>query len=204
MASAHDDPPNCQNNIIYDSDPLCRAHFSESHTLYRWGSTIAADHHSGERARFNTAASTWQNTTNPDSPWHVHFDSTDGSNVNMLDMSGNTIGLARTPREDVFDHLYAFTTLALRHNMGDLPGDPTWYTGTGTPGSNQQDAWGLWMEAQGHIQMISHHTPPGHEGHSHQHTVSGTQERGSTTKRAPVAHEIQHACNPYQRTRLSC
>lgn len=122
----------------------------------------------------------------------------------MLDFTGNTLGRALTPQEDLFDHVYAFTTLALRHNMSSLPWTATWYTGTGTPSSTQYDAWSVWMEELGHIQMISHHTPPGHEGHNHEHTVSGLTDLGSTTKRTPVAHEIQHACNAYRRTHSSC
>lgn len=201
-AHGHNDPPECQSNISYRTDPYCRAHLQNSHLLYHWGSVIAQAHHAGERARFGSGVYTWTSVASPNSPWHVHYNTDVSTHADMLTMSGGALGVGVIPQEDAADHYYVVLRLALRHNITDL--GVTWYTGTATPGGTQVDAWEVWAEELGHVQNVSHHIPPGHEYHSHQHTMSGSSTVASVTKRSVTPHEATHACLPYRRVHASC
>lgn len=107
------------------------------------------------------------------------------------------------------------TGLWLRHDIGEVrscgPGRDqvcSWYSGTGTPGVNQVDAWGVSVEEVGHVRNISHHIPPNHST-SHGHAMDGGlcfDDPASCTmdNRLLTFHEREHACLPYRLEHSSC
>ena len=212
-AQAHTDE--CLTDILYGSDPNCRAHWQNSNTLYHWNGELSQDHHSGERDRFVSAATSWKNRSGA-GPWHVHFNSSKPTHVSMISVNGSLIGKGTPAQENSSDHIPkaqgaagagdGTTGLWLRHGIWELNCSGStacsWYTGTGTPGAAQLDAWGQWMEELGHIQNITHHLPPGHSS-SHDHTMSGGTTPGTTNKRNITIHEADHACDPYELTHSS-
>lgn len=213
VAQAH--TGECLTDLLYGSDPNCRGHWQDFHTQYHWNGELSQAHHSGERDRFLSAATSWQNASGA-GPWHVHFDSTKPTHVSMVNFNGSVLGTGRPAREDGNDHIPQMqgaagegdgtTGLWLRHDIGELICQGTtacsWYTGTGTPGGAQLDAWGVWMEELGHAQNITHHLPPGHSS-AHDHTMSGSTTPGTTDKRNLTSHEADHACDPYELTHSS-
>jgi hypothetical protein len=195
-AYAHDTPPNCLSQELYSSDQNCKAHWQDSHMEFHWGDEIAKAHHDGHRARFNSAINRWTGTCCPDSPWHTHFNTAADTHPNMVNSSGSTLGMGRVAQEDANHHIPRMVALWLRHDIGEL--GISWYTGTGTPGGDQIDAWSQWQSETGHAQNISHY------GASCGLTMSECTSTGSTLKRGISDHNAFHACDPYRRVHSFC
>lgn len=208
-AGAHSVPPNCLTNLGLDAgkDPDCNGHWRNSHMQYHFTGEITKSHHQGHRNRFTTAANNWINATNPNSVWHVHVASSKPSHVGVVNTSGDTLGFGRPDTVNSSNHIpkvngvpgpLSSIGLWLRHDIWEISCGSSacsWYTGTGSPGSLQIDAIGAWMEEIGHAQGISHYDADSHTGHNH--TMSGNQTSGTTSKRSLATNEKQHACNPY-------
>lgn len=204
----------CLTDELYGSDPNCRAHWANFNMLYHWNGSLNNAHHSGERDRFASATTSWQNQFAA-GPWHVHFNTGAPTHVSMVDFNGSVLGAGQPAQENGSDHIPQMqgaagwgdgtTGLWLRHDIDEITcpsgADCSWYTGTGTPGGDQVDAWGVWMEELGHAQNITHHLPPGHSS-LHDHTMLGTTA-GTTNKRNITSHEANHACDPYELTHSS-
>jgi len=227
-AAAHDAPPFCLTQMNYASDPNCGAHWASFDTRFHFRGEINKSHHAGVRNRFwNSsnrlhATASWEDGLNPNSPWHVHYDTGAPNHIGMQNSFFDNLGWGMVAKEDSNDHIPkvindcdavdpnqcdSLIGVWLRHDVWEVScnGSPcSWYTGTGVPTSSQLDSWGAWMEEIGHGQNISHHIPPGHDTHSHQHTMSGSTAPGSTSKRTLNAHEKQHASDPYDLTHQNC
>lgn len=201
-ASAHDMPPSCLAQQLYGSDPNCKAHWQNSHMEYHWGNHISQAHHQGHRNRFQSAVNRYANTCCPDTPWHTHFNTAADTHPNMVNSSGGTLGIGRIAQEDSNHHIPRVLALWLRHDIGELScsGNPcSWYTGTGTPGSRQFDAWSVWQEETGHAQNISHYGTSCSNA-----TMSGCTAPGTTGKRSFGNHLREHLCSPYRRVHGFC
>lgn len=194
----------CLSQALYASDPDCRAHWYASQMLWHWGPNIDTTAHQGHKDAFKNSVAQWEAET-PNSPWDAIKDPAGLTHPDVVDASGFVLGMGRIDQEDIEDHLPRVIELWVRHDVEELDCGPeagfqacSWYTGTGLPGALQVDEWSVWQEELGHAQNISHHVVPGHEAHTHQHTMSGGTEPGTITKRDVLIHENEHACYAYE------
>lgn len=198
IASAHEMPPRCLTEILYDSDPNCRAHWQGADMRWHWDGHITVGHHEGHRQRFLSAKNRYVNSCCPDSPWHTHFDTSAPTHIEMRNaaVDSDVLGRGLVAREDSNDHIPSVRQLWLRHDIWEL--GTQWYTGTGIPGGNQIDAWSVWQEELGHAQNVSHY------GGSCSITMSGCTSRGDRAKRTFGDHLRNHLCTAYRRVHGSC
>lgn len=205
-AAAHDSNI-CLADLLYGTDPDCRAHWFAGQMLWHFGNELDDGHHEADRDSFKNAVAQWEGESSPSSPWDAVKDLDGITHPNMAFASGSVLGKGRIAQEDSADHIPRVIELWVRHDVEEIDCGPeagfqpcSWYNGLGLPGQYQIDEWSVWQEELGHAQNISHHVVPGHEFHAHAHTMSGVTKIGSTTKRDPLTHENEHACYPYSIT----
>lgn len=194
----------CQSRDLYATDPGCRAHWYANQMLWHWGPNIDTAEHQGHKDAYKRSVAGWEAEI-PDSPWNAKKDPDGETHPDVIDASGFVLGRGRIAQEDIEDHLPRVIELWVRHDVEELDCGAaagfqacSWYNGEGSPGALQIDEWGVWQEELGHAQNVSHHVLAGHEAHGHEHTMSGTAEAGSITKREPWTHENEHACYGYE------
>lgn len=172
---------------------------------WHWGPNIDVPHHQGHKDSYQRAVNRWEAQSTPNSEWEEHYNVDAETHIDVIDSTGLVLGKGRIAQENSQDHIPKMIELWIRHDVEEIDCSAaegfqacSWYTLTGTPTATQVDEWSVWQEETGHAQNLSHHTPPGHESHTHYHTMAGGTQPGTTTKRSPTPHENEHACYAYE------